>query len=80
MSSPCFNEIVRQCGLSEVFAADTIARACDRVGLKPEQLTPAQIPQVLPQIERALRIFLPKDQVAGRLASIQQLMGSTALR
>lgn len=80
MGSPCFNEIVRQCGLSEVFAEDTIMRAFERIGLRPEQVTPAHIPQVLPQLERTLRIFLPKDQVAGRLAAIAALATSPALR
>lgn len=77
MPNPCFDEIVRQSGLSEVFAADTITRALARVGLTPEQVKPADIPRVLPHLERALRIFLPKDELPARLAAIQKLSASS---
>ena len=78
MPNSYFDAIVQSCGLSEVFAADTIARACDRVGIKPEQLSPADLSRLLPQIERALRIFLPKDEVPMRIAALQMLSVSPA--
>ncbi len=68
-----FEQLVRATGLSSIFAALTIKRVCERVGVSPDQLTRASIRQMLPPLEQALKLYMPPDEVARRLREISAL-------
>lgn len=63
MSSGVFEEIVANSGLSPLFARNALERAVKRAGLNPTQMTRADVPAALPEIERTLQTFLPRDVV-----------------
>jgi hypothetical protein len=75
MSSPVtlFEKVIAASGLSEVFARGTIKRACSRVGVNAESMTPSELARALPSIEQALAVFLPADQKDSRMQAIRAL-------
>ena len=64
-----FQRVVATSGISGLFAAHAIARACERAGVNPEKLSPATLKVALPEIERTVRTFCHDevDQVMPRL-------------
>jgi hypothetical protein len=44
------------------------------MGTSPEQLTPTQLAEVLPEIERRLRVLMEDDQARDVLARLRQLL------
>lgn len=60
-------------GLSELLARSSIERACERAGVDPKTMTPAELRRVLPHIQRILGLFLPFDQAAARVEAIEAL-------
>lgn len=66
--------VAKASGLSELLAANVIARACRRAGVEPEDLSPSTLPTVLPQLEKTLQVFLPPDAAATRLSAIGRLV------
>ena len=75
MSPPVslFDKVIAASGLSEVFARGTIKRACSRVGVNAEAMTPADLARALPAIEQALAVFLPPDQKDSRVQATRFL-------
>ncbi|MBI2393393.1 MAG: response regulator [Deltaproteobacteria bacterium] len=61
-------------GLSELLAANVIARACRRAGVEPQDLSPSTLSSVLPQLEKTLQVFLPADAAATRMSAIGRLV------
>jgi hypothetical protein len=64
-----FQLVVVTTGISELFATNAIARACERAGVNPEKLDPAMLKVALPEIERTVRTFCHHelDQIMPRL-------------
>jgi hypothetical protein len=75
MSPPetLFDKVVTASGLSEVFAPGTIKRACSRVGVNAETMTPPDLARAIGSIEQALAVFLPADQKDARMQAIRAL-------
>ncbi|MFO0619558.1 MAG: hypothetical protein U0414_43625 [Polyangiaceae bacterium] len=72
--STLFQRVVEASGLAALFGASTIRRACSRAGVaSPEQMSIADLERALPTIEQALRIYLPPDEVEGRLRAVRAL-------
>jgi hypothetical protein len=55
--NPFFQKVVVTTGISELFAANAIVRACERAGVNPEKLSPVTLKVALPEIERTVRTF-----------------------
>lgn len=75
-----FDQVVSASGLSEVLGASVIRRACERVGLRADELTPSTLARALPEIERRLRLFLPPVAARSGLSSIAALTRGPAER
>ena len=75
MSPPetLYDKVIAASGLSEVFARGTIKRACSRVGVTAESMSPSELARALGSIEQALAVFLPADQKDSRMAAIRAL-------
>jgi hypothetical protein len=78
MSPPetLFDKVIAASGLSEVFARGTIKRACSRVGVVAETMSPSELARALSSIEQALAVFLPADQKDSRMQAIRALTRS----
>jgi hypothetical protein len=72
LTDTLFDGVVRQCGLSPVFARPAIKRALLRAGVTPEALTRAALRQALPEIRKALEPFLERETDAA-LRRLEQL-------
>lgn len=66
-----FRELVERCGLSSMFATHAMSRAIVRAGVRSETMTAADLPTVLPEIERAIRPFLPNHRVLDIMTALQ---------
>jgi hypothetical protein len=73
--SPLLEELVAASGLSRLVAKGAIDRACQRIGVAPSRLTRQHIERLLPEMEHALRAFLPAEAVPARLAEMARLAG-----
>ena len=62
-------------GLSSIFAAHTITRACERSNVDPKALSPASLRKALPEIERGIRGFHDAKSLAVAMARIKGLCG-----
>ena len=71
--SPLLEEIVAASGLSRLVAKGAIERACQRIGVPPSRLTRQHIERLVPEMEHALRAFLPAEAVAARMAELARL-------
>jgi hypothetical protein len=58
-----FEQVVDCCGLAPAFARKIVAQACERSGVVPETMGPAELIRVLPQIQQALHVFLDPPEV-----------------
>jgi hypothetical protein len=56
-----FQEVVVTTGISELFAANAIVRACERAGVNPKKLCPTTLKVALPEIERTVRTFCHEE-------------------
>jgi hypothetical protein len=56
-----FERVVTECGLSPLFARNSISRALKRAGSDPAKLTAADLVRALPEIRRALAPFIETD-------------------
>ena len=68
------DRVVEASGLSGVFARASIVRSLERSGVDVARLTRGDVQRALPEIERALRVFMPDDQVKRQIARIQMLV------
>jgi hypothetical protein len=71
--SHLFDEIVQASGLSSVFATSTVRRVVTRCGLDPERLEAKDIQRLLPELRKAMRVFLG-DKTDTHVAQIQRLV------
>jgi hypothetical protein len=62
------------CGLEPEFARKLIRGACARSGVRPEAMTPADLIRILPQVHRALSVFLDDREVAQKIAAMRSLV------
>ena len=62
--SPTLQRLVAACGLSKMFAGNAMLRAIARVGVESETMIPTDLPRVLPEVERAIRPFLDRQEAA----------------
>ncbi len=60
-SSPLFDALVKVCGLSPLFARNSMARALARAGVDATTLTKAELARALPEIKQAILPFLDGD-------------------
>ena len=72
-SSPVFEQLVEQCGLSKLFARRAMERACERAGVEADQLQLTDLALLMPEIDRAIRPFLEPDEHQAALARLTQL-------
>lgn len=70
IGSAIFCELVERCGLSSMFAAHAMARALARVHISVETMTASDLVAALPEIERAIRPFLPTHAVRDIMTSL----------
>jgi hypothetical protein len=71
------DRVVAASGMSEVLGRASIERACQRAGVDPQTMSPAELGRALPDIERTLGFFLPPVQAAARLSAIAALAKTT---
>lgn len=64
--------MVAATGISELFAAHAVARACERAGVDPSKLSPATLKAALPEIEKTVGTFChgQRDDVMARLQAL----------
>lgn len=58
MATHIYEEMLAVSGLAPLLAADVIARACAREGVKAEAITRAELATTLPVIEKGLKLYL----------------------
>ncbi len=66
-----FETLVERCGLSPMFAANAMARALARAGVWPEKMTMSDLPSVFPEVERALKPFMVREDVERTMESLR---------
>jgi hypothetical protein len=70
--NPLFAKVVAATGISELFAAHALARACERAGVDPTKLSPASLRAALPEIEKTVGTFChgERDDVMAKLQAL----------
>ncbi len=66
--------VVRELGVSGVFATSSVLRACKSAGVDASQFSASDLPRVLPFLKRSLAFFLPPAEVAERIERLQRLV------
>jgi hypothetical protein len=69
-----FEQVVDCCGLAPAFASKIIREACERSGVTPETMSPAELIRTLPQIQQALSVFLDPHEVAQKTSAMRGLV------
>ena len=73
-STTLFDEVVEASGLLDMIAPFTVSRLLLSAGIAaPRELTPAQLRQALPELERGLGVYLRGDDLARTLDAIRRL-------
>jgi DNA-binding response OmpR family regulator len=67
--------VVAASGLAQIIAEAAITRACARAGIDAEAMTEADLGRALPDIERAIGMFLDPADRAARLGAIAAIVG-----
>jgi DNA-binding response OmpR family regulator len=67
--------VVAASGLAHIIAEAAITRACARAGIDAEMMTEADLGRALPDIERAIGMFLDPSDRAARLGAIAAIVG-----
>ena len=72
-ANPIFERLVAECGLSALFARNSMARALKRAGVEADSLTPKDLSRALPEIRAALVPFIEAqvDVVMQRIERIR---------
>lgn len=68
-----FDRMVAVSGLPSLIAAASLQRAIGRVGVDPSQMTHEDLGRAMPMIERALRLYLAREEVEQRLEALRRL-------
>lgn len=72
--STVFEEVVRNCGLSSIFARATVIKVAQRAGVSaPEALTSEELARLLPELERSLIAFLGRDAAEAPMKTLSRL-------
>ena len=74
--SAALEQLVKLSGLSPIFANTVVRRAVGRAGVDPDTMGRGDVERVLPELERALTVYLGESAAAGRLAEVKRLMSS----
>jgi hypothetical protein len=72
--SKALDDLVELSGVSPIFARTVVKRALERAGIEPNSMRASDIDKALPEIERALTVYLG-DAAAERIAAIKQSFG-----
>ena len=70
--SDLFNAIVTKSGLSPIFAKTVVDRAIRRAGFDPAALQRSDLDKLLPELERALTVYLGDGTASDRAAAIKR--------
>jgi hypothetical protein len=71
MTDAILDELIRLSGLSPIFARTVVRRAVQRAGVDPDALGRSELPRVLPELERALEVYIG-DAAGARAAAIKR--------
>lgn len=73
--SSLFRRLVVACGLSPLFAEQSMRRVCNKVGLdQPECLTGEQLQRAMPHVRDALAVFLEPEMIDPAMRRIRELV------
>jgi hypothetical protein len=70
-----FWRLVRECGLSPLFAEQSMRRVCQKMGVDdPEALTDEQLQRAMPRVRDALGVFLDPADLDPAMRRIRALL------
>lgn len=70
-----FWKLVRECGLSPLFAEQSMRRVCEKVGVRdPEALTEEQLQRAMPRVRDALGVFMSPGDIDPAMRRIRALL------
>jgi hypothetical protein len=72
-SSALFEAFVGRTGLSELLSRSAVESVCRRIGVSPAELTPRDVPRLVEELERTLRLFLLPRDADARIAELGSL-------
>lgn len=71
---------LRNNGISPLLSDMALERACDRSKVSPQEVTSNNLPQLIPSLEVALKVFVEGSKLVGILEEIRALDGGTTMR
>ncbi len=66
-------ELVERCGLARLIAVGVVRRACTRAGVSTDEIAAQDLPRVIDAMEPLLAVYLPRPEVAARMAALRSL-------
>ncbi len=75
MPNTLFQRIVAMTQLSPVFATQVVELACTRAGLRPNEITAANVPKLLEYVEPALALFSSAEEAKQRVGTLRAELG-----
>lgn len=75
MSGGLLDELVHLSGLSPIFARTVVRRALVRAGIDPDSVQRKDIERLLPEIHRALTVYLGNRAADDRATWIRKTLG-----
>jgi hypothetical protein len=70
-----FRRLIAECGLSSLFAEQSMTRVCNRIGVRePEELTEDQLQRAMPHVRDALSVFLDPALIDPAMRRIRKLV------
>lgn len=75
MSAPSTfrDQVIAATGLSNMFAASVLDRACKRASVDASSLTPGGLAAALDSLEAALKLYLTPEELPSRMAALRSL-------
>lgn len=73
-STTLLDALVEASGLSSVFAHASIVRALKRSGAELDRLTRADVLRAMPEIERALSVYIDAAELQGRMRQLKRVL------
>jgi len=73
MGTRLIDRIVETSGLSPVFGLAAMKRALTRAGVNPETTAAADLEKALPEVERALSVFMTPDEVVSAMRRVRAI-------
>lgn len=70
---PLFERVVQASRLNELIAPFTVSRLLTRSDVVPARLTPHDLAEALPELERGLRVYLDAEDLKAAMAEIRAL-------